>query len=327
MTSKDTLQADRLMSAGRKPKTATVVEVIDTTLDQPKIEGAMVAMRADGIVEQTARDQRLARFSEQVGIAKYAGFQAEMCAAAQIKVFLEIKESNDFKDLPILRADGNVRPAQTLDELCPLVFGRSYRVMAEQAQNFGLLGEGAFEAVQRMGLNRHQLRLIRSLPDAQRTAVAEAIQAESKSEVVAIIEDLAAQLADSHNSLAEAKAEKIATEKLLENKNKQLDKLSRHIAKSTPDTVLLELQKETTAFTNDALGCVQGQLRQAFIALKNHSDADHTLFMAGLVGQVQAELAALREEFALPDISNAVDQETAAEVEQWGFVSKLQANQ
>ncbi len=42
---------------------------------------------------------------------------------------------------------------------------------------------------------------------------------------------------------------------------------------------------------------------------------------------VQAELAALREEFALPDISNAVDQETAAEVEQWGFVSKLQANQ
>jgi hypothetical protein len=319
MTSKDTLQAGRLMSAGRKPKTATVVEVIDTTLDQPKIEGAMVAMRADGIVEQTARDQRLARFSEQVGIAKYAGFQAEMCAAAQIKVFIEIKESNDFKDLPILRADGNVRPAQTLDELCPLVFGRSYRVMAEQAQNFGLLGEGAFEAVQRMGLNRHQLRLIRSLPDAQRTAVAEAIQAESKSEVVAIIEDLAAQLADSHNSLAEAKAEKIATEKLLENKNKQLDKLSRHIAKSTPDTVLLELQKETTAFTNDALGCVQGQLRQAFIALKNHGNgtADHSLFMAGLLGQVQAELAALREEFNLPDISNAREQELAAEVAQW----------
>jgi anthranilate/para-aminobenzoate synthase component I len=307
------------MSAGRKPKTATVVEVIDTTLDQPKIEGAMVAMRADGIVEQTARDQRMARFSEQVGIAKYAGFQAEMCAAAQIKVFIEIKESNDFKDLPILRADGNVRPAQTLDELCPLVFGRSYRVMAEQAQNFGLLGEGAFEAVQRMGLNRHQLRLIRSLPDAQRTAVAEAIQAESKSEVVAIIEDLAAQLADSHNSLAEAKAEKIATEKLLENKNKQLDKLSRHIAKSTPDTVLLELQKETTAFTNDALGCVQGQLRQAFIALKNHGNgtADHSLFMAGLLGQVQAELAALREEFNLPDISNAREQELAAEVAQW----------
>ena len=315
------------MSAGRKPNTATVVDVIDPTLDQPKIDNAMVAMRADGVAAQAARDQRMVRFSEQVGIAKYVRFQDEMSAAARIRVFLEIKESNDFKDLPIVRADGSIRPAETLAELCPLVFGRSYNVMAEEAQNFGSLGEGAFEAVQRLGLNRRQLRLIRSLPDAQRTAVADAIQAESKAEVVAIIEDLAAQLADSHNSLAEAKAEKIATEKLLETKNKQLDKISRHIAKSTPDTVLLELQKETTAFTNDALGCVQGQLRQAFIALKNHSDADHTLFMAGLVGQVQAELAALREEFALPDISNAVDQETAAEVEQWGFVSKLQAKQ
>jgi hypothetical protein len=124
-------------------------------------------------------------------------------------------------------------------------------------------------------------------------------------------------------AVREAKAEKEATEKLLESKNKQIDKLSRHIAKATPDTVLLELQKETTAFTNDALGCIQGQLRQAFIALKNHGDgsADHSLFMAGLLGQVQAELAALRDEFNLPDISNARDQELAAEVAQWAPVS------
>jgi len=114
-------------------------------------------------------------------------------------------------------------------------------------------------------------------------------------------------------------AEKEATDKLLETKNKQIDKLSRHIAKATPDEVLLELQKETNKFTNDALGCVQGQLRQAFFALKNHADGsgDHTLFMAGLLGQVQAEVAALRYEFNLPDISNAVDQELAAEVAQW----------
>lgn len=112
-------------------------------------------------------------------------------------------------------------------------------------------------------------------------------------------------------------AEKEATEKLLENKNKQIDKLSRHIAKATPDDVLLELQKESTGFTNAALTCVQGQLRQAFIAIKAHSSADHGLFMAGLVGQVQAELAALRYEFNLPDISNARDQELAAEVAQW----------
>lgn len=112
-------------------------------------------------------------------------------------------------------------------------------------------------------------------------------------------------------------AEKEATDKLLANKNAQMDKLSRHIAKSTPDEVLLELQKESTALMNDALGCIRGQIRQAFVAIKNHSEADHSLFMAGLVGQLQGDLNALREEFNLPDISTVAQQVLASEVAQW----------
>jgi hypothetical protein len=125
------------------------------------------------------------------------------------------------------------------------------------------------------------------------------------------------------HAVREAKLEKEATDKLLAVKDAKINKLSRHIAKATPDDVLLELQKEATGFTNESLTCVQGQLRQAFIALKNHGDgtADHTLFMAGLLGQVQAEVAALRYEFNLPDISNAVDQELAAEVAQWAPIN------
>lgn len=119
-------------------------------------------------------------------------------------------------------------------------------------------------------------------------------------------------------AVREAKAEKTATEKLLDGKNKQIDKLSRHIAKSTPDEVLLELQKESTALMNDALGCVRGQIRQAFNAIQKHSEADHSLFMAGLVGQLQGDLNALREEFNLPDISTAAQQALASEVAQWG---------
>lgn len=116
----------------------------------------------------------------------------------------------------------------------------------------------------------------------------------------------------------EMEADKNATEKVLANRSAQIDKLSRHIAKSTPDQVLLELQKESTALMNDALGCVRGQIRSAFIALKNHSDDDNSLFMAGLVGQLQGDLNALREEFNLPDISTVADQALAAEVAQWG---------
>ena len=118
-------------------------------------------------------------------------------------------------------------------------------------------------------------------------------------------------------NLREAKLEKEADDKMLAKKNAEIDKLSRRIAKATPDDVLLELQKEATALMNDALGCIRGQLRQACIALKNHGDEDHSLFMAGLLGQVQADLTALRQEFDLPDVSTAADQALLAEQAQW----------
>ena len=123
-------------------------------------------------------------------------------------------------------------------------------------------------------------------------------------------------------NLRNAFADREANDRLLAIKNEKIDKLSRHIAKSTPDQVHSELLKESTALMNDALGCVRGQIRQSFIALGEHSEDDNSLFMAGLVGQLQADLNALREEFNLPDISNARDQELAAEVAQWATPAK-----
>ena len=57
----------------------------------------------------------------------------------------------------------------------------------------------------------------------------------------------------------------------------------------------------------EAEGMVLGRLRHALIALNNHGDerGQQAVFMAGLLGQVQAQLNALREEFNLPDVSAA----------------------
>ena len=118
----------------------------------------------------------------------------------------------------------------------------------------------------------------------------------------------------------EMAAEKDAVEEVLTAKNASMDKLRaqlKRIDKLPPDEALANLQREATAMMNDALGAVRGGMRQALIALKNHGDDDHSLFMAGLVGQVQADLAALREEFNLPDVSNAADAQLAAEVAEW----------
>lgn len=118
-------------------------------------------------------------------------------------------------------------------------------------------------------------------------------------------------------ALREAQGEAEASEKLLAKKDEKINKLSRHIAKLTPDEKLAELEKECTQIMTDAVNCLRGQMYAGLMALKEHDASDRTLFMAGLVGQVQFEVAALREEFNLPDVGKAADLELAAEVAQW----------
>lgn len=127
-------------------------------------------------------------------------------------------------------------------------------------------------------------------------------------------------------ALRESREEKTATDKVLADKNAAMDKLRgqlKRIQTAPRDQQLLELQKEATSHMNDALGAIRGQLRQALIALRDHDPLlDQSLFSAGLVGQLVGDLAALREEFNLPDVSTAAERELAADTAEWAFPSK-----
>lgn len=123
-------------------------------------------------------------------------------------------------------------------------------------------------------------------------------------------------------AVREVRAERDADRQLLDKKNARIDKLEREkrlIARLPANETLAVLQKEATAIMNDALGCIRGNLRQALAALsvENGQTSAEGVFMAGLVGQLAAELARLREEFDLPDVSNAADVQLAAEVAEW----------
>ena len=120
----------------------------------------------------------------------------------------------------------------------------------------------------------------------------------------------------------EMKADKEADQQLLEKKNQRIDELERKthaIERQAPDEKLETLMKEASAMARDAMGAIRGNLRQALIALSQsgHLPGVNDVFMAGLLGQVQADLNALRVEFNLPDVSNAADAELASEVAQW----------
>lgn len=121
--------------------------------------------------------------------------------------------------------------------------------------------------------------------------------------------------------LREAEAEKDASNKLLENKNKQIDKLERdkeRIARMAPDEALADLKSAATRIANDAVGAIKGGVRQALIQLREiPHGASQTAFAAGLLGEMQAEINALREEFGLPDIASAAERELAADTQAW----------
>lgn len=117
---------------------------------------------------------------------------------------------------------------------------------------------------------------------------------------------------------AEAAKQKNQVERLTA-VNTELHEEARLVKRLPADAALAKLKKEAASIAADAEGAILGGLRQALIALNNRGEERglHNVYMSGLVGQVQAQLNALRQEFNLPDVSNAADQKLAAEMAEW----------
>ncbi|MCK9987630.1 MAG: hypothetical protein AzoDbin1_04102 [Azoarcus sp.] len=295
------------MTSGRK--TLAKPEIIEPALDQPRIDNAMAVMRTNAVQEQQQAMSGVFALGQSVGAAMMANMMKNFSAAAEIRAFEQINQSKEFKSLSINMPDGTFRPAESIDEFCRVVFGRGYKAMSDQKVMYERLGEESYENANRLGLKRSQLRLLLSLPEDERAAVDEAMRSESKAEVVSLIESLANKLDESRAEVEELKGELKATEGISSEKTQRIEKLLKEqhrIQAALPDEVLAALHKEATAIHNDIRGAIAGQLRQALIALNNHSeergDAASTVFMAGLVGQLTADLTALRAEFGLPDV-------------------------
>ena len=123
-------------------------------------------------------------------------------------------------------------------------------------------------------------------------------------------------------ALRDIRQEKTAIEKVSARKSEQIDKLQL-VQVLPPDELLHETKKKALAVSHDALAAIRGGVRQALMAVNDTPDGPNTpattkaVFMASMLGELQAELTALREEFNLPDVSSAADQALAAEVAQW----------
>lgn len=298
---------------GRKPLALQVPA--EPAFDDEKIDSATHAMR-----EQAQQDQlELLELASDVGAIRALEMTRNLVAAATVRLFQKISDSKKIKDLPIRQSDGSVATATNLDEFCRLAFGKTRSAMFEASATLEALGEQAYEAANRLGLNRSTLRLTRALPPEKLEVVRTAIAGGStRAEVLSVIEDLAekvqqaeAATAEAVAATAEAVAENEAIRTVLEKKNQRIDQLERaqeRIAKLPPDEELEKLQQEATTHLLAAQGAIRGQLRAALIALQNHAD-DNSTFMAGMVGQLMADLTLLRDEFNLPSLADGAQPE------------------
>ena len=284
----------------RQPNKIEVHDMDDDSIDQPAVATALAALREQGaqaaaLAEQIGYDGGLTVGALEDGIRFYQrrSVEALLEVGKRLLLLKEITPHGEFAER-VEMLGMHVKSAQ-----------RFMQAAAKTAKSDKL----SFLATQ-VKSQQAFLELVTHDDDADLDRLAELddIERMSASQVRA--------------ALRESRAEHEATQTVMAKKQARIDQLERGqalIARLPPDEQLARLKKEAAAIAADAEGAILGGLRQALIALGNHGDerGQHGVFMAGLVGQVQAQLAALRLEFDLPDVSTAADAALAGEVAQW----------
>lgn len=299
----------------RKPNQTDIIDLNDESIDQPKVADAMSLMQASAASNQLALSQHESAVR---AIAASIGYQLPA----------------DCTDPDLIQRDISANMRRSV-EAC-LQVGMGLLVLKTACQH------GEFVArLEVMGIEARVaqkfMQAAKRFPKAPTSALLKAANSQSKLFEMLVLDDeqveeleltgqtgelslddvASMSVKELRNALREARAEKQAVEKVLERKSKENDKLQL-VQVAPPDEQFQEIVKKASSITTDALGAIRGGVRASLKAMHAMGGGkDNAVLMAGLVGQLQAELNALREEFNLPDVSNAADAQLAAEVAQW----------
>lgn len=282
-------------------------DLADPALDEPKIEGALTELRRTGENAQALAAQlgyqgalTIDALEDRIRVGQRRTVEAVMELGASLMLLREITPHGEFEDR--CGAFG-IDPRM------------ARRLMSATLKFSNRVSKPVLEAA---GSQTKLLELVVLDEDE--------IEALGKGESVrgVQLDDIETMsVRELRAALREANAEADATKKVLAEKNAKLDaeraKLKR-IKAATPDQVLKEMVSEAGLIKHEIWAALRAKLLPACEALRDHGiehGVDTTLQMANLVGEVQAELNAIRAQFTLPDLSDGVSQTLAGEVAQW----------
>ncbi|ADU63428.1 MAG: hypothetical protein KUA35_10330 [Pseudodesulfovibrio sp.] len=226
-------------------KTLAEVYADQGTLAIPEAElmqvqnSAAVAAQAVMDVEGVLRD---------LGRLDATLFYANVADSMLVQIFEKVKKEKAYKKLHYFDEAKNLRQFQTLEEFCEIKLGKSYRRLQELSQHMQALGSDLYESAERIGFRNRDYRALKALPPEDQAVVKQALESESKDEVLDILQDLAARH-QSENEAARKERENLtadleARSRLLEDKAKRLQTTEEELykLKSLPPDANLELK-------------------------------------------------------------------------------------
>ena len=183
------------------------------------------------------------------------------------QTFVEVRESKKYRGLPYKDTGGNLRHVEDFDEFCREFFGKSYTRCYELSKNLHLLGPDLYESAERIGFKSRDYAALKALPESEQEIVKTALAAESKDQVLDILQDLAArhqsERAAAKKETEDLKADLDARDKLLTEKTEKNDRLSLELEKlkSLPPNkrARLQLEQEQAAALRINTACVKAE--------------------------------------------------------------------
>lgn len=299
---------------GRKP--LVTPEIIEPDLDEDRIHNAMTVMQDTESARQLAVSQHAAAVR---AVASQVGYQLPA----------------DCTDPDIIQRDIAANMRRSV-EAC-LEVGRGLAVLKQACEHGQFMARLDVLGIETRVAQRFILSAVKFSNAATSPHLTKAIGTQSKLFEMLVLDDeqieeleltgqtgelklddiASMSVKELRAALREARKDEAANAEVMAEKNRLLDierAKSKRMATIPPDEALGALRKEITAVANDARGAIVGQLRAGLVALQNHheerADGDSVLWAAGVLGQLTKDLATLRDEFGIPDVS-------AADIPEW----------
>ena len=282
----------------------------------PEVEARIVAAQDQAL--SVAETDEVFAAGVDMGRIEALDFLAVTANTAMLAIYEKVKKSKAWRHMSNPQ-DGRNGQFQSLEEFCEVKLGKSYRRLRTLAEQRNLLGQEAFEQAERIGLRDKDYSAIKALPAPDQELVRRAVEeSKSRDEVLDLLQELAARHGQEKQALTaraeEAEKDLEATRDILAEKGKALDRAkaaARRIATAPLQQQISEDLAEVDKRFHAALSYVRGDLRLGFQALFDREQAgevepgSYRQVMAGYVKEIEHQLAVLKSDFFLLDLSPA----------------------